>query len=111
MACRLLCVDQVSSHSLAIDAARRWSFGGRSPLILLRQRRHLSPPKESFVTSLGAGPTSAKTRQSRRTIALPAIVIDALQHHKARQSQERLLAGTRWRETGLVFTSTIGTHH
>lgn len=50
-----------------------------------------------------------KTRQSRRTIALPAIVVDALQHHKARQSQERLLAGTRWRETGLVFTSTIGT--
>src|SRR6266550_3387137 len=50
-----------------------------------------------------------KTRQSRRTIALPAVVVDALQHHKARQSQEQLLAGTRWRETGLVFTSTIGT--
>jgi integrase len=50
-----------------------------------------------------------KTRQSRRTIALPTVVIDALQHHKARQSQERLLAGTRWHETGLVFTSTIGT--
>jgi integrase len=50
-----------------------------------------------------------KTRQSRRTIALPAVVIEALQHHKARQSQERLLAGSRWNETGLVFTSTIGT--
>jgi integrase len=50
-----------------------------------------------------------KTRQSRRTIALPTVVIDALQHHKARQSQERLLAGTRWHETGLGFTSTIGT--
>jgi integrase len=50
-----------------------------------------------------------KTRQSRRTIALPTVVIDALQHHKARQSQERRLAGTRWHETGLVFTSTIGT--
>lgn len=50
-----------------------------------------------------------KTRQSRRTIALPLVVIDALQHHKARQSQDRLLAGTRWHETGLVFTSTIGT--
>jgi integrase len=40
---------------------------------------------------------------------LPAVVVDALQHHKAKQLQERLLAGTRWRETGLVFTSTIGT--
>jgi len=50
-----------------------------------------------------------KTRQSRRTIALPGVVVEALQHHNARQSQERLLAGTRWHETGLVFTSTIGT--
>jgi integrase len=50
-----------------------------------------------------------KTRQSRRTVAMPTVVIDALLHHKAGQSQERLLAGTRWRETGLVFTSTIGT--
>src|SRR5207253_7629457 len=32
-----------------------------------------------------------KTRQSRRTIALPSVVIGALQHHKAGQSQERLL--------------------
>src|SRR5713226_2522718 len=35
--------------------------------------------------------------------------IDALQHHKARQTQERLVAGRRWHDTGLVFTSTIGT--
>jgi integrase len=50
-----------------------------------------------------------KTRQSRRTIALPGVVTEALHHHKAVQTQERLLAGTRWQETGLVFTSTIGT--
>jgi integrase len=50
-----------------------------------------------------------KTRQSRRTIAMPGVVIDALQHHKARQTKERLLAGRRWSDTGLVFTSTIGT--
>jgi len=35
--------------------------------------------------------------------------IDALQHHKTRQTQERLVAGRRWHDTGLVFTSTIGT--
>ncbi len=50
-----------------------------------------------------------KTRQSRRTIALPSIVIEALLHHRAVQSKERLFAGKRWHETGLVFTSTIGT--
>ena len=29
--------------------------------------------------------------------------------HRARQLQERLLAGTKWQDTGYVFASTIGT--
>lgn len=50
-----------------------------------------------------------KTERSRRTIPLPAVCIAALQRHRARQEQERLLAGSRWQEHGLVFTTTIGT--
>jgi integrase len=50
-----------------------------------------------------------KTRRSRRTIELPAIAVTALRAHKIRQVEERLLAGGRWRDTGFVFTSTIGT--
>jgi len=34
---------------------------------------------------------------------------DALKAHRTRQLQERLLAGSRWHDSGLVFTSTIGT--
>lgn len=50
-----------------------------------------------------------KTARSRRTIAMPAIVAAALRAHRTRQLEERLLAGSRWTEAGLVFTSTIGT--
>lgn len=50
-----------------------------------------------------------KTARSRRNIALPALVVKALRAHRARQLQERLLAGQRWEDTGFVFTTTIGT--
>jgi integrase len=50
-----------------------------------------------------------KTARSRRTIALPETCVKALRSHRVRQLQERLLAGSRWQETGFVFTSTIGT--
>jgi integrase len=50
-----------------------------------------------------------KTRRSRRTIELPDAAVTALRAHKVRQLEERLLAGARWRDSGHVFTSTIGT--
>jgi integrase len=50
-----------------------------------------------------------KSEKSRRTIELPASCVTALRSHRDRQQQERQLAGSRWVETGHVFTSTIGT--
>jgi integrase len=43
-----------------------------------------------------------KTRQSRRTIALPQATLTALSEHKALQSQERELAGSTWNTPVLV---------
>jgi len=37
-----------------------------------------------------------KTKQSRRTIAMPKLTLSALAEHKARQVQEKLLAGSAW---------------
>ena len=50
-----------------------------------------------------------KTERSRRTIRLPGVVATALRRHRTRQLEERLAAGERWRESGLVFTTSIGT--
>ena len=49
-----------------------------------------------------------KTAGSRRVVRLPSVALNALRRHRVRQLQERLLAGSRWQETGLVFTTSIG---
>jgi integrase len=50
-----------------------------------------------------------KTASSRRTIDLPEIAVAALRSHKVRQLEERLLAGGKWQEQGLIFPSRKGT--
>lgn len=50
-----------------------------------------------------------KTRRSRRTIPLPAFCVDALRERKALQAKDRLAAGSAWVDSGLVFTTRIGT--
>jgi integrase len=49
-----------------------------------------------------------KTDQSRRTIPVPADIVEALKHHKARQAQERLLMGEAYIDNGLVFCQANG---
>jgi integrase len=53
--------------------------------------------------------TPLKTRASIRTLPLLAFVSEALDRRRERQEQERLVASTAWQESGLVFTSTVGT--
>ena len=50
-----------------------------------------------------------KTPKSRRTLRLALIAVDALGRRKAGQAVDRLKAGELWQDTGLVFTTTIGT--
>lgn len=50
-----------------------------------------------------------KSKRSRRTIPLPGSCVEALRAHRLRQMEERLAAGTRWVEQGLVFTTPKGT--
>jgi integrase len=49
-----------------------------------------------------------KTDRSRRTLMLPAPLIAALKAHRVRQLEQRLAAGSRWRDSGFVFTSSVG---
>jgi integrase len=50
-----------------------------------------------------------KTEDGARPLLLPAVAIAALRRHHALQDQERRAAGDQWQETGLVFTTSIGT--
>jgi integrase len=50
-----------------------------------------------------------KTALSRRTVNLPNSAVAALRMQHERQTFERVLAGDRWHECGLVFPPTVGT--
>jgi integrase len=66
-------------------------------------------------------PGGPKTRSSRRTINLPEVTRGSLVAHLARQADDRLLAGSRWKTPEVicegshelvddfVFTTSIGT--
>src|ERR1019366_258953 len=50
-----------------------------------------------------------KREKSKRTVRLPGVCLEALRRHQAQQKQDRMLAGSKWKETGLVFTTRRGT--
>jgi integrase len=52
--------------------------------------------------------TATKTEASIRVIALPPSLLAMLREHKQRQADMRAVA-RRWADTGLVFTSSVGT--
>lgn len=70
-----------------------------------------TPPVPPFVEvwrSVRVG-GDTKTRKSRRTLALPALAVEALRRQRVEQAAERLDAGERWTDLGLVFPSRVGT--
>ena len=50
-----------------------------------------------------------KTARSRRRIPLLPSVVAELRSWRLRQKQERLRAGDQWADTGMVFTTELGT--
>lgn len=50
-----------------------------------------------------------KTEHSRRTLAMPPMIGQALREHYDRQQRERKGTAGHWHDTGLVFTTPIGT--
>lgn len=50
-----------------------------------------------------------KSEHSNRSLRLPDVCVSSLVRHAAAQSEERMLAGSKWIESGLCFTSRFGT--
>ncbi|MBA8795954.1 integrase [Friedmanniella endophytica] len=66
------------------------------------------PPHMEVWRSVRSG-GDTKTRRSRRTLALPGRAVEVLRRERVRQLEDRLAAGDRWQESGLVFTTSVGT--
>ncbi len=50
-----------------------------------------------------------KSSRSRRTVTLPAPLLNGLKQHRSRQNIERLQAGSKWKDWNLVFCTPLGT--
>ena len=67
-----------------------------------------TPPSVQVWRSVRVG-GDTKTARSRRTLALSELVVAALRRQQSWQAQARGKAGNEWVDTGLVFTTTLGT--
>jgi integrase len=57
----------------------------------------------------GGGMLDQKTKAAKRSIQVGAGTLKVLNDHHQRQSAERYTPGTQWKDTDLIFTSSIGT--
>jgi integrase len=72
------------------------------------QRIRKSAPKPGEKKSRLVLSADTKGRKFR-LIPLPKFAVEALQRHRENQERERQFAGETWKESGLVFTTRIGT--
>jgi integrase len=49
-----------------------------------------------------------KSKTSKRSLALPPFVVDAFKEQRKRQAEQRLRAGSKWQDSGFVFTMPDG---
>lgn len=85
--------------------ALRWSDFDESAGTLRVERQ---VTRVSGVKGLVVGPT--KSQAGTRTLTLPTRCVRVLQAHRTAQHAHRQAAGKRWKENGLIFPSTVGTH-
>jgi integrase len=64
----------------------------------------VSPRRPRVVVNYEVHVSEPKTAKGRRSLALDPATVAALRQHRARQAEERLAVGPRWRDSGLVFT-------
>ncbi len=84
-----------------------WDSGTLRVTHGLKRVRVRSPKPNDRRTELVIG--ELKTRKSKRTLTLTPEIIGLLRRHRAQQAEQRISAGTAWRDHGLIFPSETGT--
>ena len=86
---------------------------GRHTLRIRYALQRLKAPKTQGESASDAKQASGfhlvepKTKQSRRTIAIPKLTLSALAAHKAQQSAERQVAGSAWQSPVLTCEGSL----
>lgn len=74
----------------------------------LQRVRHVRDESKAIVETKGLMVSELKTERSRRTLRIPAMVLEALRVHATLQDAEKKKAGGLWIESGFVFTAPDG---
>ena len=99
----LFVLDALTGLRLGEVSGLRWSDLDGAILHIRVQLQITRDPEEPFVL------TEPKTAQSRRDILLAPSAIEALRAHRLRQAEERLAAGSGWKNVSdLIFTTADG---
>ena len=72
---------------------------------ILRIERQLQP-----VSYEGGALVPTKTKSGRRHIMVGKGALTLLKAHRERQEMQKAVAGNRWQEHGMIFTTSIGTY-
>jgi integrase len=102
-------LEALYALTLALGLRRGEVLGLRRVDVDLDRRRLTVGAALQRVPGRGLVLVETKTARSRRVITLPEVCMAALRAHRVRQIQDKLVAGSRWVETGFVFTTEIGT--
>lgn len=82
-------------------------------MVLRRQIARIRLDEDAAATATGRRTDlvlkELKTKRSRRTLHLTPTLVAMLRSHRARQAAEQLAVGPAWVDSGLVFTTAIGT--
>ena len=70
---------------------------------------HPPNPYERRDRDRGGRVAAPKTKKSRRNVKLTRGTVESLRGHRERQLEEKRRMGPSRQETGLVFTTTVGT--
>jgi len=92
------------------DQRRQAGEPALTPEALAEARKRLIEVRKALATvKTTVQIVEPKSARSKRTIALPATVLQSLSRHRVRQLEARMAAGERWHDTGFVFTTPLGT--
>lgn len=110
-------LDKVADHrlgalfsvALALGLRKGEALGLRWTDVDIDKRRITIAQQLQRTEDLGIVFTPPKTDRGRRTLVIPEEIVQAIKRHRRCQIADQLKAGSRWVDSGLVFTTPIGT--
>lgn len=102
-------LEALYSVAMALGLRRGEALGLRWSDVDLERRTINVRVQLQQVKGAGLQLVDVKTSHSRHILDLPDPTVNALQAHSERQTFERRAAKDLWQESGLVFTTAIGT--